>query len=580
MCLSEETQRASAKFNLIKCTAIASLVSSGIQIIGAPLFRIAFPKKTQNYALVKISDLLDQFDSQINKIAPYIEPIVNITCLVCYVAMIAFNHISAGIIGLSGLLLIAVKRFQYLPASCESFLNMGGNLAHVYQSAVSTTRTPLRQISLFLSIFNLINKLSKYESFYSFLPSWGMKSLSTQKESDPLKDFIKSSRYPEEGFKALTFTINPDSIHKGKETSVLPPDFEKTLESQDLKNLYDQVEARQEREKIVFTDNESKGWEKLKNTIQKYKMDCAFPPNLKTLIHYLKGVLFLCAQEEMPSDAFQSKIKELAKIGGQCPEGWTRDLGFLLNPSSKEDYKWAIHHYHAIFRGEIIKTSILKSFNMLTENHSQEERQKLLDSVGGSNNVHVQNHIQRMLEHRWNTYDSQVYTSIYGKSLTRRFEQWLLPKSVQDPFTKGLVEWLFFHSNRTFSLPSKFYSMVHENAKENYTIDGLVDMIYEKAKPVKLSIEGYDLTDETSREISWSAITSWFSSVDNKGFEIIDDKGVYNTFWVQKLDYGKTRFSLTKEGIKLLLWDLGILKETSPESDKLPPSPSNDEPDK
>ncbi len=476
-----------------------------------------------------------------------IVPMTHIAAIASYVAMIVFGHPIAGGIGLACLALIVIKQAQLLPAKLDTLLDVTSYLAGIFVALSPQTHIILRITSLVSVVLQFLNYVSRYKIFQSCLHRIIKDPLPPQR--DPNAITLESWDKKE----SVRLQLNPASFFAKEVPQIIPLDCQKDLSEISIDTLYEQIEKRIKGE-FQFTDEEKAGWKKLKTGVcSGGRTSDQAPANIDQLIYYLKAILFHHSKDSVGSENFEKTMRDLARAGNQCNAGWSRDISFLLNPSSK-DYKWTIHHLHAIFRGELIKEVTRELVKYIDP--------KILDGIGGANNVHISNQIQAVLECRWHTYEAKVFFSIHGRSLFYQFLRKIIPTTFSTPFLASpqirhnITDILLMLA--IADVPFPLYGPIDVVAREAYQPENLVNMIYEKVKPqYRQSLQNSEHRAEVFREIEWEPIATWVSEASQKGVPILNDDGTYNETIVKTDKVGN--HYLTKIGVELLLWDLDIL---------------------
>ena len=287
--------------------------------------------------------------------------------------------------------------------------------------------------------------------------------------------------------------------------------------------------------------------------------------------------MFIHTQEAISAEDFAENMRGLALIGNSCMEGWYRDAAFLCNPKST-DYKWTIHHHYALFRGALLKEAFYEFLQEETKDMVPDEKESYLKANGGVNNVHATNEIQYELEHRWHSYEAKLFASINGRPLFERIlEKVRFPTFTVLPFdhtpivsitslnwTPKLPTFLITCIPFLFAYIEGFYissksqgirlikcsPFIHIRAAKKYKLNRLIDFIYDKIKPEYRPV-GNKL--ESFRDIAWENITSWLADLNERDIPILDNYKNWVQTDLQGLPY------LTRQGVRLLLWDLGMI---------------------
>jgi len=532
-------------------------VTALVQIMAMPLLKFGFTimavaSEKRQYIALKGAQFIEAVNKQLNKVGDVIDPLVNAAAFVSYVAMIALGHRISGAIGLASLMLIAIKRLRLLPATLDSVLDITGQLASVYlilfsqQSLLTKIPAAIHLMTSFLS--HLLN--SKH---FVFLFSKLLKErpyIDTDPSTVKLEEYLLDpSKHGD-----LQFELNKASFNAKEVSQVFPPDFRADLAKSSLKELYSQIEEKMGGE-VLVTKAQKTGWNNLKKGILSKRVVDTPPPHLDRLIQHVKAIFYIYSQDGVSRENFVQTMQDFARVGNKCSEGWSRDISFLLHPSSK-DYKWAVHHYHSVFRGELLKEAMRMSDSAYDNQFTK--------SLGGVDDVHVTNQVQAALEHRWHSYEAKLFFSIHGRTFMQQVWRMLLPRSFSKPYLQGSRHANFSESmlmSAIADLPINvfFYAMVDGVMREIYTKERLISAIHDKVTPqYRESVQGGQHSLEVFREIEWSTIATWLADINRRGLPIITDSGRYRSEYVEKDPAGN--YFLTEKAITFLLWDLGILK--------------------
>lgn len=88
-----------------------------------------------------------------------------------------------------------------------------------------------------------------------------------------------------------------------------------------------------------------------------------------------------------------------------------------------------------------------------------------------------------------------------------------------------------------------------------YTVKTLVEQIDEAIRP---QYRRHEKETVAYRKISWDAVTAWIGANAHIALLVSDSEHGYNPHFVAVDDFGQKR--LTQNGVRLLLWDLGIIE--------------------
>ena len=96
--------------------------------------------------------------------------------------------------------------------------------------------------------------------------------------------------------------------------------------------------------------------------------------------------------------------------------------------------------------------------------------------------------------------------------------------------------------------------------EDTYNQEYIEEAIFEAIKPGYCQVmeKGNAFSLESSRAIEWDPISSWLAKIEERGFDVTQESGEYNPLLVSRDEHAKPY--LTMEGVRLLLWDLGIFE--------------------
>ena len=249
---------------------LAALGASLTKMVAIPTIRAAaqyFLEKTQKESLLYFSafQVLELTDRFLTKVGDSIDIVINISCVISYMAMIAFGYTTPGIIGLAGCCLIFSKRNYYLPASVEPYLKYLADLRMVYNNISSPDRYLLvRILNLLLCAANAL----RHPKFLALLDTYLGNDFQNPYKNIPyqtLKVFLESHTNFDTEFDKLNFTIREAALYDKQVSEVLPQDCLKGLDSVDLKDLFEQAEQRMTNDDVDFC---KKGWERLRDCLK------------------------------------------------------------------------------------------------------------------------------------------------------------------------------------------------------------------------------------------------------------------------------------------------------------------------
>lgn len=521
-----------------------------LTIIGEPLVHGLF------IVMKALADPAEQIFTQFNQISDeilnYATPILNVVCLISYVAMIALGSPIAGTVGLFGMALSQVKQNGYLPACLDEALIPLCLLSGLYVNLLAEQGPIFKTLIVVASLLALLNYVAQNEKLKDYLPSF-------MSDMSPGKHVIDQSRSLETHISnhdsvmstgSYNLKLNYSSLHAKELKDIIPADQLQKLNALDPANLYESIEAKCERENVDIVPQS--GWNRLKDAMISGTCADERPINFDKTCLLLKAVLKRLCSPEQDVDDFRQTILELAKLGDSCNEGWNRDIGFLLQPRSN-DVSWAVHHVLACLRANLIN-EVMRDLPRSLPQLSDE--MKNLEIVGGVNNIHLLNQVQAAVWHKWRPYGGEVYLQTRGIGL---FVKWMQQQpleiksedDIMSPFKSlwgVLNEGLISASMIELPIPVPPHVIgmtVNAAMGKKYKSDLLVSHIEDAI---------------AFKRIHWGVIQSWLGSLDSRGLKgILDNQtGDFNSGLV-----GGTRdnYFLKEAGVRLLLWDLGVLQK-------------------
>lgn len=542
----------------------------------------------------------EKFDAFVDKVAPHMQTI----CAVSAVAMIVFGHIAVGAISLLSVVLAEVKHRNMLPGLLDEILTPVCMILSFYAITISPVFIIFKLLGFIINALDLTNFLLSNPRTKDYMPEFLKKSVPNEHKIN--KELALESFYGNADAMERVLTsrdalrINLSSFHNKLVSEVVPPEIADELKALKFPEIYKDIEAKIESLGIKLKDE--KGWKTLKKSMIDGTCPDTRPANFNSLQDILKAILSELS-EEKDAEIFGQKVQELAEIGGQCSEGWLREISFMFNANSKR-HDWQAHHAASIFRENLLKQAVQEIAAGLRETAKIEpEIQKMLnvfDLVGGENDIHLINQLQAAMWHRWRTYGGEAFYEIHGKSLvTRLLQRYAETDLNEEPLKKEngtIITWRNFinsflmQSQVTLPLPMPAFvvaAIMEDRAKKHLTVDNLVDMLHYQAQPQFRQIEENGVPKDVEiRSIPWVDCLQEFlkemgaleeqidkkkdSSNSDETFEVLynqdhhgdDDIATvsgYNSLIVTRQP-GRDVNELTREGIKLWLWHNGILE--------------------
>jgi hypothetical protein len=525
------------------------------------------PEMEQSPLLTAVSKLTVQTGKAGKFVCDHSNNLINTACCISYVSMIHFGFKSQGIAGLTGLFLIAVKRTGYIPKKADTLLENVNFIASGILIFTAPMFLPLRVLNILIYAYTLADHALKKQSLQQYLPKFLSNPAPGQHVVNPI-DRISTAlknRIDNLAKSNRNFYVNISSINAPEVSKTMPNDFSEIIHQETAADLFNRLHQVIENENIELSSFEKLGLRKLKNGLVDGRVEGSPVHNMHTFEHHMKGLLHSILQD---SSNRKQHIKEMASIGNQCIEGWYREIAYLLLPETK-NVKWAVHHELAVLRGEMVKNALLEINNHICEEESSLD----LSVLGGSNNVHILNATNMALWHRLRTYEGELLREIHGKSILDTL--FINSYDNTDPETTNdfsLRESFFVGARFALAYPGPApiiagaLPSIAMNVRSNYeyAVDTLVNHVYDAIRPQYSRIQNNDFSEESFRKISWESIQEWLRDIEERFEEsgkikILDENSLYgmNEKWVGRDLHNQ--YFLTKDGIRLLLWDLGVL---------------------
>jgi len=478
--------------------------------------------------------------------------LVDVACFVSYVALIALGFEIVGIIGLAGLVLIAIKKSGYMPPIVEKFLEPIALIANI----VTAVTAPMFIVYRVLQILAGVIACAKFftGNYYAqkyLFPEWtnhpfkGLHSRPNLTDQDWNKLLNKADQ-------KTAFSVNPKYIYADELDIPLPVDFSEALDNVETDAIFQQVNQKLQDKNITLTDIEKKGFDKLRQGAVTGRVENNLPNNVEFFQKLVKALVESILKDE---DNFELKIRELAKIGNNCIEGWSREVAAMLQPKTK-DLAWAVHYALAKRREAVVQNTLTNLQGKLKE---------LIgigfeNIAGGANGVHLLNGVQAASYNRTRTLSGNLYFEMHRphpiEALLLRF--WL---SQQPDEASPGSDLMYFSAKLAVTHPAMVTGaqIIWEELErdfDNYFDDpeNLVNEIYDAIKPQYIQSGGQL---EARREIIWEGAQKWQSDRSEK-IDFLDDTLKNNPKWLETDTQNKT--TLTKAAIRVLLTDFGILQ--------------------
>lgn len=530
----------------------------------------------------------------------------DVVCAVAYIACIAFGHTLVGGLGLAGLCLAEIKKQGYLPGFIDDTLVPLSLFSQVYTTLLVPTFLPLKLLNLAAQGMIVIDFLSKKPLLQPYLPKWMTPAIFGEHTIDETRSLKKFCKYiqTEQGNVKLQFDkniflkenflsqlrMNTSHIHNENVTKIFTPKDITHLDEQQFKALFPAIEERwaeltddqraeltADNKRVVLLKNLREyeaSWERMRRCLVHDRTTDQRPLNPEAFNRVMKIALTSILSSE-DDDQFISGVKNLLEVGRNCIEGWTRDLTTCYDPQPTEDFEWGIHYILSKFRGQLITHHTLLTLSEIAPPPGS-NADKIIGPVtyGGTNNVHVHNQVQLALRRELRSREAenraaqgeQGFLSTYLSSLgVHDFYQLTEAGSgvnlpIFEP-PRELLEYIRLNNSIVLPLPMKHLLVptIEGKVKLDYTKEAIIDHVYDKLDP---------LSDFKSDVIPFETIQHWMANPKTPGLSEYLEVNYFN--YVEQIKVGETENGnnvekprLTKKGVELFLWDLGILELAS-----------------
>jgi hypothetical protein len=443
------------------------------------------------------------------------DALFNVALTVSYTAMIAFGHPVSGTIGLAFLALTFLKMNNLLPQILEKPLLPLRVFTNLWESY--RFKNPLFfAVNLTGDLVMLANYLERqFPSTVTLPPGEHIK----KNIPDSLEHLV----------------LNKTSLHALEPGEILSKELLEELEEVSSEELYERIES------LNIPCNQE-GWGKIKGALLHGTATGEIPLHFTTFCNVLKAFLLKINKEQDPIIK-SNAIKDLALLGISCTDGWTRDIGVMLEPKSN-DIAWCIHTTLAKYRQDLILKRLLL----------QEERfPRFFAAAGGVNNIHLHKQLAKSLWHKWRTDLGETSFALDGRPFALRLLQ---SSFVNDEIKKAIIPGLFLEPSTLCLTP--LLPLIDYYLEDKYNASFIQDKIFDAIKPTYPEVNGQK---EILRVINWEPIASWLAKRQEEAGDILDEADEYNTRWVTRDE--ENQLHLTREGVRLLLADIGVLERYS-----------------
>ncbi len=338
------------------------------------------------------------------------------------------------------------------------------------------------------------------------------------------------------------------------------------------------------------------GYEMIKIAATTGRVADVLPPDVGLFQLVIKALAHSMLHDK-DEDNLKTKLIDFQRIGKQCAERWTSEVQFLLNPNTK-DLGWAVHNELAKMRGALLQgimTSIIagiKNANDINNPELSANIKTLLDITGGANGTHVLNSFHDAFRSIVRTYEGEVRAQLHPYSLWGSLFQMYFGLNEyvsggisfpdQSTPTSELLNifgrgWLIGTSaaishpasGQLTLLPYIIYPAFQQHFDKP---ESLVSCIYDAIYP-QLVFDEKSRKFEERRKIQWESVQTWMNNfvtnLPDSEDENLDPAVDFQAHYFENIELGgnvdikgsgKTVPTLTREGVRLMLWDMGILK--------------------
>lgn len=516
--------------------------------------------------------------------------IIEIASLGSYVALCALGFPVQGAIGLSGLLLVELKRHSLLPMLVDRYLENCLRVASLIYSFTQPMFWVLRALNIYSDLSFVFQSISDYTTHATWMPLAIRDPFYNLHQHEPINKV--SYLMNQDRLMFAPFRVNPTYVHAPEVADILPPDYLHELDAVPMEQVFADLEAAIQGLRGPDGDPEwalqwaalqaapaegsvhgVSGYQKLKIAALTGRVEDQLPPNVEEFQRFIKALAHSMLQDPR---YLKSRLLDLERIGKQCVERWTSEVQFLFCPKTK-NLRWAVHNLLAKMRGIHLQETLLE----IGESMKEERYDSLFKIAGGDTSIHVLNAYHAGFRSIFRTYEGEIQAKIrpYGiiESLFRRYVllNSYIPKYMDGAnltFKGFLNNWaigvIAADSNPATlvfggAMPLLMYSKIGKHFKNS---EVLVEAVYEAIYPQLLPREDVPGEVEVRREIQWEGVTTWAATFAEKlegalEHEDQDAPTVFYLRYVKNVELGGKQVPyLNKEGVRLMLWDLGILK--------------------
>lgn len=479
--------------------------------------------------------------------------LIHLASTTSYVAFYCLGKRKAALIALSSSFLIELKNRKCLPISIEKNIHLLYPFLNLPD--ILNQQKPFYERALTFVVFSCIiaeqlRAISTSSIAEQSLPKPRKHQMRHSLNESPAKQVWQILQHSKQ------FTVNQTHIFNESVDQI----FAKSVCQENPKDLFAQLKQRIENENLALSEAEKQGLQNLETGIVEGRFDNFMLGNFQ---RFQELGTTLLASILYDRQDFSRKLKDFAQLGTQCADGWLSNLESFA--SQAKDIKFAVHVELAKLRTAILREEIAKD----------KRYPNFYARLGGKNNVHFQNAIERVYAHLTRTYEGIIHTRLTGISLV---ESWYLKKPNVRILDKSSNVALTLKAKKVFSrfLLIMFYCPIHitfnfsfqsfsdysipiiEKFARRYfeTKKGIVNYISDATK----AEEQIDDQNEIfyTRKIHWDAISTWLSNLNEK----LPDLNILEKYdSLVKKDQNDKDY-LTQKGVLLLLWDLGIIENS------------------
>ncbi|MEX1012084.1 MAG: hypothetical protein WDZ27_00130 [Waddliaceae bacterium] len=567
--LAEQAKHISPSPNISNLAYIPLIIGINSKLV-APYAKqyLDDPKKNHTILTDLIPNLIVKVDKVLSPILDHADEIINVICGVSYVAMIVLGFPISGAIGIAGLICTLAKRNGWMPAGLDRAIRPFLIIACI----ISDIRVPrniiIKSLSILLYASWAIHTLLGFEVVRKILPKALLQpTTGTFSVNQKALESIDEEMLENDD----NFVVNLDHIHSPMLENIFTKEFDSELESVDPTQLLNDICTKAQSEGFEIEVTYETGLARLKNILVNGRLDDETPGNVNQYIKMVKAKTYSI----LKSSDFVSELEEfLFDIEGTCGSGITKNAYSIFRLNSKNaTYEQSIHNRLAEFREALINDIVRKMPKSKTESI-------LMESVGGTNNIHLLEQVHQAFWHIYRTPMGQAQVNLNGiKPLSAAIIHYFHPGQALmrlqsgQKMSKFQQTALVIHFAISMSdLPPAFlfsggHQKLLEELEEDYTAENIVDIVYEACKPEVINRDEEEAKEDSivPPRIEWD-VTKWLSSQEEINNGLDEDLINLNPNYVEKVGQ---RHYLTKPSIRLLLAQLGIIRPKSEHEKKI-----------